>query len=67
VLIYRAVYYFLARYVAGTDRAMFRKNKGLASFLTAFVENLGKTCPLGELGSPFARGLATVPITYVFL
>src|SRR5712691_7584454 len=28
---------------------LFRENKGLASFLTAFVENLGKTSPPEEL------------------
>ena len=65
----------VARYVAGTGRAIaaagshliFRKNKGLASFLTTFVENLGKTCPPGGPSAPFSRGLAILPITYVFL
>ncbi len=32
---------------------MLRKNKGLASFLTAFVENLWKTSPAGGLNTPF--------------
>jgi hypothetical protein len=38
---------------AARDHFMLRKNKGLASFLAAFVENLWKT-PLGrKLKGPF--------------
>jgi hypothetical protein len=48
---------FASVMVAGYDRAvvkgMFRKNKGLASFLVPCVEKLGKTFHTGALKSRF--------------
>ena len=38
---------------AARDYVMLRKNKGLASFLAAFVENLWKTSLVRKLKGPF--------------
>jgi hypothetical protein len=40
---------------------MLRKNKGLASFLTAFVEKLGKTSPAGGSTRLFRKAWLSCP------